>query len=123
MVIDFTQLQKVDTGVYIKKGNLFKYRLVYPIQNEDGSTNWHNLLTGGDYGKLIMTLVICLLLIGSVFAYKHDIQSCADTLNKIVKNPCELCNAYTSGHPTQNFPPINFTAWDNLINKSEDLTT
>lgn len=95
LILDFSQLQKVEEGVYIKRSKFWGTRCVYPYKNDDGTWNKFNLLTGGSWGNLVFVTIVCLLLIGSVLAYKHDIKSCADALNYAVKNPCEWCEIVT----------------------------
>jgi len=65
---------KVDDGVYIRKGK-WGYRLIYPYKNEDGSINWFNTLTGGSWGNLIKVGVVVALILASVWAYKHDMNT------------------------------------------------
>ena len=45
-----------DDGSYLKKDELFGYRVIYPYKNPDGTIHWFNLLTGGSWAKLIVTL-------------------------------------------------------------------
>jgi len=73
---------KIDDGVYVKKDKYFRYRLIFPPKNEDGTINIFNLITGGSWGRFVMVLLICTLIIASVFMYKHDIRAVADYYNR-----------------------------------------
>ncbi len=65
----------------VVEDKLFRYRLVFPIRNQDGSLNWFNLLTGGSWGNLIIVFAIVLFMVGLVFAYKHDIALLVECCN------------------------------------------
>lgn len=78
----------------LKKGK-FGYRIVHPIQNEDGSMNWFNLFTGGGWGNLFKIGAIVLILIFICWAYKNDVQTlveCCNTQLKNTINPSTLNN-------------------------------
>ena len=79
-------IEKIREGLYIKSDR-FGTRVVYPIKNEDGTTNWFNVLTGGSWGKLSMTLLIVAIVLLSVWSYNHDVAMYKD----VAKNPCEYC--------------------------------
>ena len=84
-----------DDGSYLKKDDWFGYRIIYPVKNRDGTINWFNLLTGGSWGKLIVTCIIVLLIMFSVYAYKKDVTTCYE----VIKNPCDYCEL----NPVVNF--------------------
>ena len=65
---------KIDEGVFIRKGK-WGYRLIHPIRNEDKSINWFNLITGGSWEGFIKTSFLVIILVASIFLYKHDIAS------------------------------------------------
>ena len=72
--------------VSLKKGK-FGYRVIHPIKNEDGTTNWINLLIGG-WGNFFKLIAI-LLIIGGIFYGFHEVtSSCSD----LAKNPCKYTN-------------------------------
>lgn len=85
--------QKIDDGVYLKKDKLFRYRLIYPIKNSDGSWNWFNILTGGSWGNLIATSLVIAAILFSVWAYKHD----TDALIQFAKKCIEMQPNINSG--------------------------
>ena len=71
--------------VYLKKG-WDGYRVVYPIKNEDGTTNWLNLLCGGK-GNAIRLLIYVLIGIAIYFGVNDLLQQC----NVLSENPCKFC--------------------------------
>ena len=63
--------------VYLKKG--FKgWQVVHPIKNENGSINWKNLLIGGSWWNLIITLVIVGVMLGLLYEYSSSINTLLD---------------------------------------------
>jgi len=73
---------KIAEGVYTRKSKWFRYRLIFPNKNSDGTINWFNLLTGGSWGNVIGVAVIVLVMIGLVLAYKHDVAALVECCNK-----------------------------------------
>jgi len=65
-----------------------EWRVIYPIKNEDGSWNRKNLLLGGSWRRFLMGWFVVLLILVSVFAYKHDVGACLE----ILKDPQSICN-------------------------------
>jgi len=74
--------KSIAPGVKLRKGKL-GYRLIFPIKNFDGSINWFNLLTGGSWGSLIKTLALLILILGSCWAYYHDVIQAMEICNNI----------------------------------------
>jgi len=66
-------------SVYLKK-DFTGWRTVYPITNKDGSFNWFNFITGGSYGKLMITIAIVLIILGLCWSYYHDTSLCMEIL-------------------------------------------
>jgi len=52
-----------------KTDNIWGWRIVHPIKNEDRTINWMNLLFGGK-GNLVTLLLILLILGGLYFGFK-----------------------------------------------------
>lgn len=75
-------IEKIREGLYIKKDK-FGYKVIYPIKNDDGTTNWFNLLTGGTWYKLIFTIIVVLLILGMCYSYYHDVKACLEFQNNI----------------------------------------
>ncbi len=73
-----------DTLIRLKKDGK-TYRVVHPII-EDGKVNWFNLLTGGSWKSLIITIVITLVVIGILNEYASNIQTLLDCFS----NPMQL---------------------------------
>ena len=70
--------------VYLAKSdNIYGWRVVHPIKNEDGKINWMNFLFGGKGGlvnlALIMLIMACLL-----FGINEMFSGCRNVLG----NPC-----------------------------------
>lgn len=75
-------------NVYLRKGKI-GWRVVHPIKNEDGSTNWFNLLTGGSWWNVFFVAVIVFLICFVIWEYTHNINillSCFD--NSIALREC-----------------------------------
>jgi len=79
--------------IYLSKG-IFGWGVVNPIKNEDGSTNWFNLIVGS-WSNLIGVLFILFLLFIFLIAYKEvssQLVTCVgqQTITKIGKNITNL---------------------------------
>jgi hypothetical protein len=79
------EIEKIRDGLYVKK-SFGKYRVVYPIKNDDGTTNWFNILIGGTWGKFITVLFVIAIILGVTFSYMHDTKTCRE----MVSNPCKM---------------------------------
>lgn len=69
-----------DGNVILRKNKFDRYRIVYPWK-VGGKINWFNFLTGGSWARLITVIVVTTVLVGSVFLYKHDINSLVECCN------------------------------------------
>ena len=76
----------VNDNVYLKKGFL-GWTVVQPVKNEDGTTNWLNLLIGG-WGNLFKLLFILLVIFSFLYGVKEMMKGC----NDMAENPCEYTN-------------------------------
>lgn len=74
----YSKLLKEEVDGKIK---YFRKREVFPILDEEGSIKWFNFITGGSILKLIITLVIIGILVGFIFEYHNNLQTCADLMN------------------------------------------
>ena len=92
----------VTTNYKIVEDKWFRYRLIFPIKNSDGSMNWFNFLTGGSWGNLAVVIAIVLLMVGLVLAYKHDVATLVECCNS-------ACKSLIQTTPEPNFIPLNFT--------------
>ena len=75
--------EKIREGLYLKK-SFDGYRVVHPIRNTDGSLNWFNILTGGNWWKVAKLILILLLVLGMSWSYLRDTKQCRD----LIENPC-----------------------------------
>lgn len=90
-MIDFNKLKKIDEGVYVGK-DIFGYKLVYPYKNEDGSFNWFNMILGGSWWNVLLTIFIITIVLFGVWAYKHDVEAYKSFADKIISDPMGFCN-------------------------------
>ena len=75
-------------NVYLRKGQMFGWRVVHPIKNEDGSINWFNLFTGGSWWNWIIISIVVLMMLGIFYEYNLNIQYFMDCF----KSPQQLEN-------------------------------
>lgn len=73
---------EIEPGVELRKSMFFRYRIVYPLKNKDGSINWFNLWTGGSWGNIIMIIAVVAFLCLLVVLYRHDVMQIIDYYNK-----------------------------------------
>lgn len=71
-----------DEKIHLAKGFL-GWSVVYPIRNDDGSINWKNLISGGNWFKLIGIGLFVLLVIGAIIEYKTAISIAVECLDKL----------------------------------------
>jgi len=97
--------------VNLRKGK-FGYRVVQPIKNEDGTTNWINFLIGGweNFFKLLFILGIAFLFL---FGVKQMLKGC----NDMAENPCRYTNLDCSTISADSPNLLNFP--NSLINNRE----
>lgn len=115
-------IKKIE-NYFIKEDSFFGARIVYPIKKDLDkpysleNINWFNFLVGGSWGKFISTMLVIILVLFSIWAYKHDTKFC----HELAKNPSSLCNqiAVYSGIPIQEIK------WNeiNLTGRSDGETT
>jgi len=75
--------------IYLRKDSL-GWRTINPIKNKDGSINWKNLIAGGSWIKLAITIGFVLLIVLSIWEYTHNINilmSCFD--NPLALDTCK----------------------------------
>jgi len=78
-------IHTLEKGVHVVRDKLFRYRIIYPNKNEDGTWNWFNFLTGGSWGNIIMVFIIVCVMVGLVLAYKHDVHALVECCNSAKK--------------------------------------
>jgi len=112
-----SNIEKIRDNLYIKKG-ITGYRIVYPIKNEDGSINWHNLIYGGNIWNFLKIMLFFVLIFIVMFAYSHDTQTCRDTMNNLtniciqINNATLTQNQSNSGYFSYN---LNFTEFQDAL--------
>lgn len=72
--------------VSLTKG-IFGWRVIHPIQDDEGKIIWKNLLFGG-WGNLLRLLFIFLVIALAFFGFKEVTNSCRD----LAENPCDYTN-------------------------------
>jgi len=99
-------IEKIRDGLYVKE-SFDGYRVVYPYKNDDGSTNWFNIFTGGNYWKLAKLAFILFVILGVSWSYRVDTKNCREFIN----NPCRFLpniTAFCTETPIQDWM-INLT--------------
>jgi|SRR3990167_3221813 len=93
--------------IYLKK-DMFGYRIVQPIKNEDGSFNWINLIFGG--WRNLVSLIALLALIGFlIYSHFHDVQAIQSNYEVISANPLAWCKDICKGNTGWIAPKLNFS--------------
>jgi hypothetical protein len=62
--------------------SLFGWKVVYPYRNKDGTINWKNLISGGSWYKLGITIFIVIIILGCISEYSTALKIANDCLNK-----------------------------------------
>ena len=82
-----TKPEKIREGLYVKK-SFDGYRVVYPVKKDIDATpepltpawfkniNWFNLVTGGNWWKVIKVAFLVFVILFSVWAYRRDTEFC-----------------------------------------------
>ncbi len=71
-----------DKKIYLKK-SLGDWRVVYPIQKQDGKIDWFVFLTGGSWWILVKVILILAMILFVTYSYMHDTDECRDLLENI----------------------------------------
>jgi len=111
-------LYKLGEGIYLEEDKKGKYHKFYPIKKDlekplqKGNIDWKNVLGWRNKGLTIMTLVFMGLLLFSVWAYDHDIETYRDAALNPWKYYPSLCREPLG---------INYTQlnWTNITIKNE----
>ena len=81
-------LEKININnetIFLKK-SFDGWHVVYPYKNEDGSFNWFNFLTGGNYWKLFYLIIILLVIVGFIYEYRINLLECTKIMESINNN-------------------------------------
>jgi len=68
--------------INVKKG-IFGWTVVYPLKNKDGTWNWFNIITGGNWIKFIMLIVFILLVVGFLIEYGSNMEVCQNAITEL----------------------------------------
>ena len=69
------------------KHDFLGWRVVHQFRNADGSLNWRNIISGGSWIKLGITLAIVGVIVGAMFEYYSQLTlltKCLAALNDSV---------------------------------------
>lgn len=83
------ELKKIEVDgdvIYLNKkvNSIFKgWNIVYPIKNEDGTTNWKHLIAGRSWWNLVFVLIFVLVWLGFIFEYHSNLESCTNAMSEI----------------------------------------
>jgi len=69
------------------KHDFLGWRVVHPWKNTDGSINWKNLISGGSWMKLLITIGFVIIILGAMLEYASQLSlltKCLAALNDTV---------------------------------------
>jgi len=67
--------------IYLKK-DAVGWHTCFPYRNKDGSINWKNLISGGNWIKLFLIIVFVIICIGAMF----EVSNIVSVANECIKN-------------------------------------
>lgn len=67
-------------SIYLKKGKTWK--VVYPYKNEDGSINWKNLISGGNWFNLVKIGILVIVILLCLNDWSTAIKTANECLNQ-----------------------------------------
>ena len=70
---DIKKIEIDGEKINLAKSKVFGWGVVYPIFDEDKTLNWFNLLTGGSWIRLLITIFFIIIIFG--FAYEYTSQA------------------------------------------------
>ena len=74
----YSKLEEKDNGYTV----YYCMRQVYPVLNRDGTINWFNFITGGNFWKLAGAILFIIIVLGFIWEYHINIQAGADCLSR-----------------------------------------
>lgn len=96
---------EIDGKIVQLKKSGDRYRVIYPLKNEDGSINWFNVLTGGSWWNLIWVGAFVLIFVGILYEYSKNLNALLDCFR--VPGMLEQCKeAFTPEHLKINIEDI-----------------
>ena len=90
-------LFKIDEKTHLKKTKS-EYKLIFPVKDSKGKTNWKNLLIGGRWSNLAVVIIIIFLLAFISWSYDNDVKVYREFYEDVSANVYLIC-----GKPTTNF--------------------
>lgn len=60
-----------------------KWKVIYPIKNEDGSVNWKHLITGGSWSNILFVILFVLVFLGAAIEYNNSLKECAVAMKEL----------------------------------------
>ena len=93
-------IEKISDDLYrltktsnLKKGATGKWRIVYPLKDEDGNIHWKNVFLGGTWLNFFTMIIIVSLLMFLSWSYSHDVEAC----KLMIENPprCGLVGGFS----------------------------
>lgn len=93
------KVEKIRDDLYVKKGR-FGYSIVYPLKNEDGTTNKTNLknLIITDLLKTIPTLLVIGVLLMMLLPGAYQIkEQCETAIEDCYEDSCDICSQQRFG--------------------------
>lgn len=89
-----------------KSDNIWGWRVVHPIKDENGKINLMNLLFGGK-GNLIILIFIMFIVACAVYGFHEVTSSCAD----MAQHPCKYfsTNCAIATHSQMDYSSMNLS--------------
>ena len=102
--------QEVSEEDELKKRLKWYEKSYGPYIEKRGIGNWKNLFKKPT-GRDILILVILVGILLSAVAYKSDIKTCQDTLQRLPKDVCEACSEFRAmvANASANETPFNLS--------------
>lgn len=91
-------IKRVDVegdSFFVKKGVEGNYRVVFPWKNEDGTINWKNTISGGNWFNLLKIAFLILIILGALFEYSQNVKILLDCFSNDIK--LEMCKKSFGG--------------------------
>ena len=111
-IIEVSQLPE-NEKIYFRK-DIFGYRIVHPIKDENGKVNYINLIFGG--WRNLVTLLIILFILGAML---YGFKTVLDQTKERAEHPCDYCGLVNNGLNTKGsdmFQGINMTQFKEELN-------
>ena len=77
--MNYKEIELDGEKVYIRKTKFFGWTVIKPAKI-DGRIIWKNLISGGDWKKLIYSVIFVILMIGAIFEYSNAVNIANDCL-------------------------------------------